>query len=196
VPLILKTPDSHARKPVGLVQLIDVMPTVLELLDLTVPGGAVGKSLLPLVNDGTEVNDYVYAGLPYNVKPRKFLDQAAYGVQTANESIRDHRWKLIREIVPAEDEGEGAGARQRTNGGAGEGVDPKQGWKETYELYDLGRDRDEVENVIDSEPGVASDLRAKLDRWVKWSLSRAPGHRLDTAVPEALIDDASRFGYQ
>ena len=55
VPLILRFPDlqGHGQRVDATVQLLDVMPTVLDYLDLPAPAYARGRSLLPLL-EGAE----------------------------------------------------------------------------------------------------------------------------------------------
>src|SRR5437762_11227646 len=59
VPLIMRFPGRlPAGKLVdGVAQQIDLMPTILELLGLPIPGRVEGRSLLPLVADRDSGND-------------------------------------------------------------------------------------------------------------------------------------------
>ena len=82
VPLIIKNPlwASGGARVTAQAQLIDVMPTVLDILGLPAPGGVQGASLVPSVA-GTaekEFNRYVYS----EAGPAKWL-------------IRSEGWKLI-----------------------------------------------------------------------------------------------------
>lgn len=63
VPLLVKFPGAHP--PVGrvnaLTQIIDVLPTVLDLYDLPPQPSVQGKSLVPLMTgEATKINDYVF----------------------------------------------------------------------------------------------------------------------------------------
>jgi arylsulfatase A-like enzyme len=62
VPLIMKFPHSEFRGKVdGLVQHIDLAPTILEYAGVRANGMHLqGKSLLPLLHGGTEPNDFVF----------------------------------------------------------------------------------------------------------------------------------------
>jgi arylsulfatase A-like enzyme len=54
VPLVLHVPGiaEAGRRVPGLVQTMDIFPTVLELLGLDIPAGVEGESLVPLVAAG------------------------------------------------------------------------------------------------------------------------------------------------
>lgn len=87
VPLIIKLPDQHTAKRISdHVSSIDVMPTILDLLDARVPADARrqlrGASLLPAMK-GQPVRRNVYAETDY----RLFTYQRAV--------ISPDRWKLI-----------------------------------------------------------------------------------------------------
>jgi arylsulfatase len=59
VPLILKGPGipGEPRRIVERVSTIDFLPTVLELLEISAPEGLTGRSLAPLIQDGTGLPD-------------------------------------------------------------------------------------------------------------------------------------------
>jgi arylsulfatase A-like enzyme len=83
VPLIVRLPGNGPVGRIGaLTQSIDLLPTILDLLQIPCPSGDVqGRSLVPLVAGTAEqVNDYVYA--------RAEGDPPSY-------LIRDQRWSLI-----------------------------------------------------------------------------------------------------
>jgi arylsulfatase A-like enzyme len=68
VPLILKAPGlAHRGRTVDArVELVDVMPTMLEMASLPVPGGLDGASLVPLLR-----------GDPAGVKPHAYAESAS-----------------------------------------------------------------------------------------------------------------------
>jgi arylsulfatase A-like enzyme len=59
VPLLMKVPGMAVRNRVvtEIIELLDVFPTLLELLELPVPGGIDGESLVPLVEGKRESID-------------------------------------------------------------------------------------------------------------------------------------------
>jgi arylsulfatase A-like enzyme len=88
IPLIMRYPD---RIPAGRridtqVRGIDLMPTLLELVEVPVPPGLDGKSLLPLVDGRGDAPDrFSFAEL--------MMDQDRIHILTAS----DGRYKLIRD---------------------------------------------------------------------------------------------------
>jgi arylsulfatase A-like enzyme len=80
VPLVVAGPGIPHGSSDALVYLLDIFPTVCEMVGTTVPGGLDGKSLLP-----------VSQGKAKGVRDTLFLSYI--DVQRA---IRDDRWKMIR----------------------------------------------------------------------------------------------------
>lgn len=82
VPLIIKYPKKLPRNIIveDLVQTVDIVPTILDIIDIGIPGSMHGRSLLPLVGERkeTEIHEYVY------------LSQYNY------RAIRSMEWKYIR----------------------------------------------------------------------------------------------------
>lgn len=181
VPLIIKFPQGCNKKISGLVQIIDIMPSVLDFLDIPFFQKIQGKSLLPLFNDSEPINEYVYAGLPYNAESKdveKSIARFFYPTKSINESIRNFNWKLLREV---------------------NFLDPiihfgKQ-TEEKFELYNLQDDPEELKNVFDDYPKVAEDLKGKLNNWAVWSKQFALYQPTDIEIPEKLIRDAKEHGY-
>ena len=86
VPLIMKMPISFGgmtRRVSGLTELIDIMPTVLDMLDIRLGGQMQGKSLLPLVlgkkKDGKKMVFASLHGKDFEVK----------------RSVRTERWRYM-----------------------------------------------------------------------------------------------------
>ncbi|MEE9571963.1 MAG: sulfatase, partial [Candidatus Neomarinimicrobiota bacterium] len=80
VPLIIKLPNSETNKEVmGLVQSIDLLPTIFDMLGVKIPSYVQGKSLLPMIQDVTTntVNEFIY------------------GQNRTLAYLRSTRWKLI-----------------------------------------------------------------------------------------------------
>lgn len=68
VPLIIKVPGLRSGKRIReLTQTIDILPTILDLLQIPIPYHAQGVSLLPYINDESRapLREYVYGQLPY-----------------------------------------------------------------------------------------------------------------------------------
>ena len=146
VPFLLRAPGLEGRRVDALAQMVDVMPTLLELLGITPPVGVQGKSLLPAVESGAVVNELVFAGARFNHARKK--RHPFFWAETLNESVRSRRWKLIRELVhPA-----------------------AKGWEvieaaETFELYDMAEDLGEQVDVAALHPDVTERLKGELAAW-------------------------------
>jgi len=84
VPLIIKMPGSEKAGNVipNQVRLIDVMPTIFDILRLSLPDDFKGRSLLPLIREGESGTD-----LP------AFSEALLYGAE--KKSLRDRGYKFI-----------------------------------------------------------------------------------------------------
>ena len=85
VPLIVKIPDLKSKVKVldRPVELIDIMPTILDVLNISVNKEAQGKSLVPLMlGDSNAISEFAFGEA---------------GVQKTNHQrvIRTRKWKLI-----------------------------------------------------------------------------------------------------
>ncbi len=85
VPLIVRAPGVGARRVRDLVQLVDVMPTILDLASLAAPAEIGGRSLRPLLRGSS-------------LSPRPaFADHRPDGARGCLiQSVRDGKYKLIR----------------------------------------------------------------------------------------------------
>lgn len=135
IPLILHCPKLLPKGRVIDTQVsqVNIMPTILDLLDKPIPSGTEGQSLLPLIRTGK-------AGF----EEATWLEAPVCGWQAVPESdsrmvfaLRTPQWKLIYNFEgPAR--------------------------PSSYELYNLIDDGAEANNLSDAEPGIASHLEAKL----------------------------------
>jgi choline-sulfatase len=138
VPLIFWGPAVVARGRVvdGPVQLIDVMPTLLDLAGVRPPAGLQGRSLAPVLRAG--------AG-PVRLEPRPAISEkhARSGSSTehiASTAIVSGRWKLIHN------------------------TERPQGTPE-FELYDHGADPLDLADVAARHPEVVARLAKELAAW-------------------------------
>jgi arylsulfatase A-like enzyme len=78
IPLIFIIPRAESGiKVSSLTQSIDIMPTILEMLNIPIPSNAEGRSLVPAIKNGSEINDFVYS------------------IWTYSSSVRNMEWKLV-----------------------------------------------------------------------------------------------------
>lgn len=135
VPLIMwhasALPKGRAVK--GLVSVMDVMPTVFEILGLDLAEPAEGKSLLPLVRGGSgNPHEEIFAEVPPAGWQRLIGDERRIRI------VRTGDWKLICNLDLA------TGDRK-------------------FELYDLQSDPGERNNMYDPAHKQANVLREKLE---------------------------------
>jgi len=79
VPLIIKIPNSDSKTIESQVQSIDIMPTILDILGITIQYDIQGKSLMPLIRNKT-----------------KIINEYTYGYWPSMFSVRSDEWKLIK----------------------------------------------------------------------------------------------------
>ena len=174
VPLIIKMPHGKYGKVNALTQVIDIMPTMLDILGIPFLLKIQGKSLLSLINGNKPINEYVYAGSEYNIgRPAPF---PFYHIKSKNEYIRDDRWKLIHE-VNLYDSWE------------------KQGNEEALELYDIENDPQELTSLSSKYPDIVIDLKMKLTKWRASAEDFLLNQSSSFDIPSALIEEARKHGY-
>lgn len=142
-PLIISLPTLVSPNSVShdLVQNIDLAPTFLDAAGIDIPDELPGRSLLPLLKDGTHDNwrDEVY----YH-----FYDYPAVGNVRCHYGIRTKQYKLIHWY------------------GKGYGNDKEIDF---WELYDLEKDPHEINNVYEDRKyqQVRSTLITRLEQLKK-----------------------------
>ncbi|MDP7478402.1 MAG: sulfatase-like hydrolase/transferase, partial [Vicinamibacterales bacterium] len=142
VPLVMRWPGAI---PSGVVvdenvQLIDIMPTLLDLSGLPHPEGLQGRSLLPFVApSGAAVEEWV-ARPSFSEKAPTTGGAAPPPADTESYAVIDDDWLLIHNQTRAD--------------GAPE-----------FELYDVATDPLNLDNVADGQTEVVERLARELDRW-------------------------------
>jgi len=146
IPLIVKYPKMKGGKKVdGLVQVIDIAPTLLEFLNIPNYTYGQGKSLLRLIKTGEKINEYVYGGTSqYRKRTSRYFFRFFFNGTDEVDFIRNNEWKLVKETIINDD----------TNTTT-----------ESYELYNLKNDPNELTNVLEKEIPIANDLKDKLKQW-------------------------------
>ena len=129
-------------KEIGeLVRAIDVMPTILDCLEVSTDQSCLrmqGQSLLNLINQTTDQNK---SKTDEDSEFQKIAYSETGGVNgpwpspnTPNiKCVRTKKWKLIHNLTP-----------------------------DTWELYNLKNDPQELKNVVDEYPLVVTKLKDKL----------------------------------
>jgi len=141
IPFILRHPEGVGRgkRIKAFIETCDLMPTILDFLNMRDPKGMHGESILPLLTGEKEkIRDYAHSGY--------------YG---KSWSIRDDEWKLIL-WLPEEISILRKGERDKI------GILKT---RHKPELYNLKRDPREQENLIDEYPDMANTLELELRRF-------------------------------
>jgi arylsulfatase A-like enzyme len=170
VPLVFRLPGRvGGRRIAAAVELIDVLPTVCELLSLPVPPDIQGESLVPLLDGERAERRKSQAFFEWSPPGR----ERRPGASPRIFAIREGRWKLVSNP---------------------QGLRP---WNRPYqrvpgagfslarqELYDLEADPHETRNLASAEPEVAGRLAARLEAWLAETSPKQGAS--DAPTPEAL----------
>ena len=169
VPLFFWWPGRvpAGRRAAETVELIDVMPTLLELSGLAAPKGIQGASLVSLMSDGA------HAGWP-----RPAITEASGrpdpGVATAEESyaLSLGGWKLAHHVVRAPDRPE-------------------------FELFDRKKDPLDTTDLAAQHPDVVARLTRELEAWRKMALGARlkPDSALASTVSGEELERLRALGY-
>jgi len=167
VPLVMRGPGipAGARIP-HWVELVDLMPTVLDAVGIAPPGHVQGESLLPLLRGGSPRS------------PGAFVDGIMEGLSTqASARARDIDGGPWTYLVAVGQEGE-AGQRRYAAPGPGR-------------LYRLDRDPGQQHDLRADEPRIAALLRGELLDW--FARNERAGRALGAPGRDpALLSDEER----
>ncbi|MHC4457166.1 MAG: sulfatase family protein [Planctomycetota bacterium] len=146
VPLLLWYPGIFSHQKIdALVRLIDVLPTILDVLGINFSKHLEGRSLLPLIKGDIGGSDFIYCettdGYRKQTKGRiRGVEGRIKGVKGKQFAIRTKEWKLIRTPTTS-------------------GI--------YYELYNLDRDPEEIHNLTGKNIDIENQLRARLAQFVQ-----------------------------
>jgi arylsulfatase A-like enzyme len=169
VPLFFWWPGGvpAGRRAAETVELIDVMPTLLELSGLSAPKGIQGASLVPLMSDGAHPG-----------WPRPAITEAAGrpdpSVSTTEESyaISLDGWKLAHHVARTPDRPE-------------------------FQLFDRRKDPLDATDVAAQHPEIVAKLSRELQAWHRMALSARlkPDSALATTVSGEELERLRALGY-
>ena len=154
------------------VQLIDVMPTVLDLLGLHIPATAEGQSLSSFAH-----------GQPFARRGQVMTSRFAHPYSAHNELIPENRidsvalvskdWKLVWREKGAE-----VGLKK-------------------IELYDRHMDRRDENNVAAEHPEEAGQMMEKIQKWTdaQKQVRNALGRGAKPAIDDATMQKLRSLGY-
>ena len=99
LPLLMRAPGVPAGSYRGLSSAVDVMPTVLDLLDIDVPGFVQGRSLAPALRGASHPGrEYVISSLPF-ANPGDPVHSVDNLLRTLTDPSGNHRH--VRRVEPA-----------------------------------------------------------------------------------------------
>jgi len=152
VPLIILGPGLPGRVISQQVSLLDLAPTILDMLEIEKPEAFLGNSLLPLIT-GNKVQ-------PGDLPAISETDSTVDGTQP-------RPWEALLHLD----------THQRV-------ISLRTGkWKYIYsergqdELYHLENDPKETQNMIDAQPDIAAELRAKIMAHIEFEDRSTPCER-------------------
>jgi arylsulfatase A-like enzyme len=174
VPLVLWGPG---RVPKGVrveqpVELIDVMPTLVELAGLTPPQGVQGRSLGPLLA-GNGAGSAASGRPPRPVVAEKQpMGRSGHPAASESYAIIDGDWKLVHNIArPAE--------------------------KPEYELYEFYKDPLDQKDLAPAHPDVVQRLAGQLDKWRQGARSARlkPDSEATKGLSKGELEQLRSLGY-
>jgi arylsulfatase A-like enzyme len=159
VPLILTLSGRgwEGRVPEDAVQIVDLLPTIMDLLDDQRPTeGVQGQSLVPVVQGVNGAPRAAYSDSQRNSSAPRFV------------SVRDRGWKLVQ-IEPGAsyvETGRRPGLQERAYRAL------ERRWSPDSVLFRLG---DEGHDRSQEAPQLKAELAGSLDKWRLGNLSLAEG---------------------
>lgn len=178
IPLIIKQPNSKIKghRNTDLVNTIDLLPTILEAANITIPESLPGKSMFPLIKDKNATNnrDYLFAD----------GNGSSVLLYYPRRSVRGKRFKLIHNLLHERENPkyhfyethknphfDGGTEEAEILSSSDEVKEAYKVWRNPpqYELYDLENDPFEFKNLSnDPEHKETLDrLITELEKWQK-----------------------------
>ena len=151
LPLLIRAPGVPAGVYRGMSSAVDVMPTALDLLGVEIPDFVQGRSLAPALRDPSlPGRDYVVSSLPF-ANPGDPVHSVDNLLRVLTEppvtTVTSGDWSLLYSPLPG-----------------------------VSQLYNLGTDPSQQDNVIEAKMDVASELHQRLVRFMR-----------ETEVPDRLL---------
>jgi arylsulfatase A-like enzyme len=141
IPLFIHLPNIPPGTYDGLTSAVDLMPTVLDIMEQEIPSFVEGHSLLPAVRDtSVRGRDYVITTEPFANPGERTHIVDGIGrplVKAPMTTITTKEWSLLYNIEPG-----------------------------LSELYDLTTDPNQEKNVISKYPDVARELHQLLVKFI------------------------------
>lgn len=142
IPFILKLPNITKQVQQNqMIQLIDIAPSLIDLLELTIPKPMQGKSFKKILNTSNEINDYTYGfSVRYGFVKLELSENYYFKLET----LQNHEWKLNR-------------SKQYDF--------PNRNFiKEEFFLYDLKNDPSEKVNIANQKKSKVEELKKIIEQ--------------------------------
>jgi len=192
VPLLFVWPGviPGGRRSAVPVSMIDVLPTLLELLGLPPPEVLQGRSLAPFLRGGELA--------PRELLFDEFRVDEASGAMIGNLDVIDGKWGASLEIGPVPDGVDPTRGRHDVPAGGRWGsVHPFTPELPRLLLYDLENDRFATKSVNDAHPDLVAKYQTLLEE--HWKANQALGQRYlaasATPVTPAQLEQLKSLGY-
>lgn len=182
VPLFIHWP-SGITQPVQndqLVTALDILPTVLDASGIQLPGNIDGKSLLPYLNNDSQmpVHDHlVWSGI--HGRTWGFMRQHNILAEVPSRDRAPYAWVVIKDNYALRFIGETPADQYR---------DMPNGKPAYYELYQIGEDPGERMNLLKDKPEIVHELRSI---WEKEAANYPPPVKIGSDKWEQLIANES-----
>jgi arylsulfatase A-like enzyme len=171
IPMIIRWPNKipASTRRDEFVEIIDLMPTILEAIGLDHPNGQQGRSILPLFEDDSS---YI---------PRDAVF-GEHGIESSDGSLRIHDFDDLGDIPTTPTSPDFAPRQKKGDLGPIKSIRTRE-WKLVYypgnkegELYDLTKDSGELRNLWGqpSQSHRKAELTARLLDWCIATEDRRP----------------------
>jgi arylsulfatase A-like enzyme len=178
IPLIIKYPQQTTKKVVNQqVSLIDIMPTILSLLNIPHPEQTIGE---PLITPN---------GKTANIADRFLFTELERGNRNM-KAILTKEWKYIFNYKAKKEE-----FPKRLKRAWNENWKYIFSYKEVIEgLYNRKRDLQEQVNLIRVESSLGKQLNEQLNKWVT-TTPRYPANRIEITPSQETEEQLKALGY-
>ena len=197
IPLVMSCPSvlPEGKTIHGLIATVDIMPTILDILDIPVKNTLQGKSYLPLIRGDPDFKprSMVFSHTEHNTRLGN-----VYQPSFEHLSVHTKDYKFIRAkiLLPFDErffeikmEGGGNWITRFKALARRIGMDPSKIRQGTVfrELYDLRNDPREQRNIINEKWEIATELERRLDSWVEET--RRLGNILTPTIQKVYIPE-------
>jgi len=138
IPLFIKHPKVSPTRLDGLVEQIDIAPTLLDFLSLPKEPFFYGESIVPLITEGKEIHEYIFGGSEYHPQ----ADNPYFTESTRVEAVRSKKFKLIKETLLGQNNS-----------------------SPMVELYDMINDKGELRNLSATIPGQQTKFKKFFEKF-------------------------------